>query len=184
MDEAHTAAEISADRLFSRKTDRKIQKRIGKKPLEVGANLIARSALGALTFLRELSIGLNGQASPPIPLAWSPRNLKRGPRAVEVYPAATLIQHGIRIDTCDKYKQYKKSGENGEQARKAVVAAIQKRGLRFEAGIDDDDIAKNDHMVDATVCALAGLDFLTECAVAPDSDSHMLAKQEGWIWAR
>ena len=176
------ALEISADRLFSRETDRQVRKRIGRKPLEVGANLIARSALGALNFLQELNSRLNGRDSPPLPLAWSPRDLKRGPCVVEVYPAATMIQHGIRIDSCDKYKQYKRSGENGKKARNAVIAELQQGGLWFKAGTED--IAKNDHMVDATVCVLAGLDFLTKRAVGPDFDSHALAKLEGWIWAR
>ena len=54
--------------LFSRETDRAIETRFGKRPLEVGANFIARTARAALGLLVELR-GLTGRA---IPLAWTP----------------------------------------------------------------------------------------------------------------
>ena len=44
--------EVSPDELFNRATDRAIEERLGKKPLEVGANLIARTAVSALVLLQ------------------------------------------------------------------------------------------------------------------------------------
>jgi hypothetical protein len=56
---------LDADVLFSRATDKAIRKRLGKKPLEVGANLIARTAVAALSLLGELRQSTDRQ----IPLA-------------------------------------------------------------------------------------------------------------------
>ena len=80
------------NRLFRRRTDHFIWKCIRKKPLEVGADRIARTALAALRFLDDLRKELNE----PIPLAWDPSIT--GLSAIEVYPAATLKVHGI-LDT-------------------------------------------------------------------------------------
>ena len=41
---------------FSRLTDRVVHMELNKKPLDVGANLIARTAFGALRFLQELRL--------------------------------------------------------------------------------------------------------------------------------
>ncbi|BCS31407.1 hypothetical protein TBR22_A06080 [Luteitalea sp. TBR-22] len=70
--------------MFSRATDRYVKCVLDKTPLEVGANLIARTALAALADLNAIreALGL------PVPLAWQP-----GPVtavvAIEVYPGAT-----------------------------------------------------------------------------------------------
>jgi len=76
--------------LFRRRTDESVQRRIGKTPLEVGADRIARasfSALEALELLRQF-------AQRPIPLAWAADSLE-GIATIEVYPAATLKVRGI-----------------------------------------------------------------------------------------
>ena len=167
--------EDCADRLFSRETDRQIKDRLGKKPLEVGANLIARSAHGALRFLQELSREIDGQAAARLPLAWLPGDLAGGQCVVEVYPAATMKAHGISAGN------YKKSGNDGREARKCIVECLKKQGWSFET--DADDIARNDHMVDAAVCVLAGWDFLANDPPGPNADVRQLAEREGWIWA-
>lgn len=171
----HPLDGVRADRLFSRETDRQIDARLKKRPLEVGANLIARTALGALDFLRELNVEMNGPESPPLPLAWSPGNLALPCSVVEVYPAATMKAHDIPAG------RYKKSGKAGHADRKAVVEALLKQGLKLEGSAGH--VADNDDMVDAAVCVLAGWDFLAGRAVAPDSDTRRLAGREGWIWA-
>lgn len=74
--------------LFQRRTDQFIRERTGKIPLEVGANLIARTAHAALLFLDDLRKELNEA----IPLAWEPAI--SGLCAIEVYPAATAKVHG------------------------------------------------------------------------------------------
>jgi hypothetical protein len=84
----------SANDMFHRETDNEIKRRLGKRPLEVGANLIARTAHSALTLLRDLGHRL-GQ---PIPMAWDP-HWGGGIAAIEVYLAATRLAHGAQPDT-------------------------------------------------------------------------------------
>ena len=168
--------QVCADPLFSRETDRQIRIRFDKRPLEVGANLIARTAHGALQFLREMNTEINGRAEPPLPLACSPRDLQHGSRVIEVYPAATLKSYGISTGS------YKKRGEAGRSAHEAMIKALRTQGSTFESDVKD--IAGNDNKVDVAVCVLAGWDFLAGRAMAPDNTTRKLAEREGWIWAR
>ncbi len=86
----HRAGEVlqpTADQLFRRTTDGFVWKRIGKRPLDVGADRIARTAHAALRLLDQL----RQRIASPIPLAWQPDI--GGIAAIEVYPAATLMAH-------------------------------------------------------------------------------------------
>ena len=58
---------FEANQLFRRATDAEIKKRIGKQPLDVGANLIARTAVAALALLDQMR-QITGRK---IPLAWA-----------------------------------------------------------------------------------------------------------------
>ena len=84
----HAAGEqlqVRADAMFSRETDHFVKEKLRcRPPLEVGANLIARTAHSANAFLAEL----RADTGYPIPLLWSPGDL-RDVGAIEVYPAAT-----------------------------------------------------------------------------------------------
>ena len=88
---AGKALAASRSDLFRRTTDRLVEEWSGKRPLEVGANLIARTAHAALAELAALRAVLDV----PIELAWTP-----GPPeslvAIEVYPAVTWMAHGQR----------------------------------------------------------------------------------------
>lgn len=93
--EAHRAGEgllASADAMFARETDRFVWKTLKKRPLEVGANFIARTAHSANQFLRDLRL----VTSRPIPLLWSPDELSTTTGAIEVYPAAAKLSVGDR----------------------------------------------------------------------------------------
>jgi hypothetical protein len=85
----HAAGEglaVPAGEMFSRQTDRFLRETIGKTALEVGANLIARTAHSANQFLSNL----RERSSLPLPLLWSPdERVERG--VIEVYPAATKL---------------------------------------------------------------------------------------------
>ena len=84
---------------------------------------------------------------------------------------------------CDiRTDNYKKPGEDGREAREAIVEALQQRGLKF--GVGAVEVAANDHMVDAVVCVLAGWDFLAGQAIGPDDNTGPMATREGWIWAQ
>jgi hypothetical protein len=150
--------------LFNRVTDRALQARIGKRPLEVGADRIARTAWAALDLLARLRAATRH----PIPLAWAPDGVIF-PAAIEVYPAGTLIAHGL---TTRGYKH------PASEARHAIGAWL---GTRLElTGHDPTTMAG--HALDAVLCVVAGLDFLASAAPGPDDPE--VARHEGWIWVR
>ena len=161
---AGEALKTAANAMFRRATDVFIHDELGKTPLDVGADRIARTAYAALRLLGDLRAKL--QLS--IPLAWKPGDVTEV-AAIEVYPAATLLVHGIRS------KGYKKPVQ-GEQ-RREIVAALKQR-LRIAEGVPD--LATSADLVDAAVCLIAGIDFLQGVAQYPGDPD--LARREGWIW--
>lgn len=155
---------VESNVLFRRATDRFIHDNLGKKPLDVGADRIARTAHAALQLLE----ALRRKLSEPIPLAWSPTNRARV-TAIEVYPAATLIAHGFRSTG------YKKPTERA--ARQEIITSMrtvaQVRGGQAEMEGSADAL-------DAAVCLVAAADFLSGRALSPPD--QLLAEREGWIW--
>lgn len=152
------------EQMFRRDTDRFIKKEIGKTPLDVGADRIARTAHAALRLLGDLRKA-TGQ---PVPLAWS-HSLMSGISVIEVYPAATLTAHGIRATG------YKKPAQT--ERRDAIAAQ-----LRTKLTLPDDTsaLSANGDALDAVVCLLAAKDFLDGRAMGPIDGRT--ASQEGWIW--
>lgn len=169
----HTAGKplsTTADCMFQRETDRK--ERLGKKPLEVGANLIARTAHSALRHLGQIRESF-GSA---VPLAWDPERVE-GAQVIEVYPAATLLAHGLSD------KGYKGSKAKHRKKREGLTARLEKNDRL--GGITGDvrvQMEETDHALDAVVCCLAAADFLRGDAISPTRDQMPLAKKEGWIW--
>jgi len=139
--------------LFRRFTDDEMYRRLEKRPLDVGADRIARTAVAALTLLD----AIRGRVGLPIPLAWQPAE-DCSLRAIEVYPAATRLGHGApdkggSLVGLDKVLRFSPA-PSAELSRDAI---------------------------DAAVCALAAADFLRGDAIPPDD--LQLAEREGWIWA-
>lgn len=168
---AHTAGgplASPADQLFARETDRFVRQVLGKRPLEVGANFIARTARAALGLLESLREA-TGQ---PIPLGWEPLGSDDGCAALETYPAAVLT-------CCDlALPGYKK-----DRAKREQVLA----GLADALHIPDDLRAAalaTEHALDSTLCLVAGMDFQRGLALAPPEELMEAAKKEGWIWIR
>ena len=156
--------DASAHALFRRATDRDVRARLGKQPLDVGADRIARTARAALGLLG----ALREQLDLPIPLVWYPD--VEGVGAVEVYPAATLRAYGVDATG------YKRA--DGAAARGRVVGA-----LRAEVDVPDLPVLiESDDAVDAAVCVLAGADVVRGRARGPTD--RALAEREGWIWVR
>ena len=122
--------------------------------MEVGANLIARTAHAALTLIAELSERLKTE----IDLAWL-SNWPGRIAAIEVYPAATRITLGVP----------RGSGS---------LVGFERR-VRYDGGAAP---ASKDAR-DAVVCAIAAAEFLAGRAIAPTNGQEAQAKQEGWIWA-
>jgi hypothetical protein len=161
----HRAGEplgAQANELFRRATDRFIKARLGKQPLDVGADRIARTALAALAMLHEIAQSV-GKA---IPLAWSPTS-RPALSAIEVYPAATRIAHSGRHSA-----RSMSHDDANEHLRVHIHCAERVEAL----------CSANEHVRDAAVCVLAASDFLHGEAVAPDDEE--LARREGWIWVR
>lgn len=156
--------EATPSEMFRRTTDQFIQTKLGKTPLDVGADRIARTAHAALRLLADV----RNQLALPIPLAWS--STFSGVACVEVYPAATLVAHGFRSTG------YKKAEHVAE--RREMIGAV--NGL-IDLGSHNSLLEQSADALDAVVCLLAAKDFLEDRAMRPVNLA--LAKREGWIWA-
>lgn len=150
--------------MFQRRTDQFVHQTLGKRPLDVGADRIARTAHAALRLLQQVRIELGR----PLPLAWDATT----EGAIEVYPAATLISRGWST------KDYKKTGELGLSARTSIVEKLQTE-LLIEL---PQPCRESDDELDAVICTLAGRDFLRGRCHEPHD--LPLAQKEGWIWVR
>jgi hypothetical protein len=160
--------DVEANALFRRDTDRFIKQRLGKTPLDVGADRIARTAHAALRLLGDLRRLL----SDPIPLAWSPNTPSRI-SAIEVYPAATLLSRDVRADG------YKKP-VNVDERREII------RDLAPELSIvaqRSSTVERNADALDAAICVLAAADFVRGLSTGPPAHAES-ARREGWIWTR
>ena len=146
--------QAEANQLFRRMTDVAIKERLGKQPLDVGANLIARTAVAALMLLDQIRRSTGRR----IPLAWVPKETEQW-RAIEVYPAATRIGHG----TPD------------------IGGSLVGLDKLMDCTAVLPELAQSKDAVDAAVCVLAAADFLSEKAVPPLDNNTALI--EGWIWA-
>ncbi len=164
--EAGKAIETPADCMFRRRTDAFVQHAIGKKPLEVGADRIARTAHAALAFLSKLRETLGTS----VPLAWTPTGVE-GPAAIEVYPAATLKAYRIR------HAGYKKVDQRNE--RREIVEGLKRQWMTIPDCLAS-ELHRSADTLDATVCVLAAEDFIAGRAAGPEDQD--LARREGWIW--
>ena len=156
-----------ASRLFRRETDKVVTKEIGVRPLDVGADRIARTTHASLGLLAEL----RSATQQPIPVAWAPSDLNGGAAAIEVYPAATL--RALRLP----HSSYKKPQQRAE--REQILEGLRQH---LQLSCDRQTLLATADALDAVVCVQAGCDFLAG-AVIPPTDND-LARQEGWIWVR
>src|SRR5262245_53429608 len=104
----HSAGEpisYKADELFARACDHFVRDELDKKPLEVGADRIARTARRALELLAEIGSAMGHR----VELAWKV-TFETRVAAIEVYPAATLRALGARNSG------YKRDGVPGVRA--------------------------------------------------------------------
>ena len=175
------------EEFFLRETDRGIWSQTRKKPLEVGADRIARTAYGALKFLQDLR-----ETDTDFPLAWDAESVS--PRSViEVYPAATLKAHNLLPPGSYKKNKNKTDREEATKARARIVGLdpnavgqqVSTKGIASKLeGIGEHwkKLLDNDDMLDAAVCVLAALDFLRGAARPPEDRDE--AKREGWIWCK
>jgi len=154
--------------MFRRYTDTFIKQKLNKQPLDVGANLIARTAWFAL----DLVESIRKEVALPMPLAWSP-DFAGKCAAIEVYPAATLESRGIASSG------YKKLAEI---SRRKEILSLLDRELQFECARAE-AIATDDNL-DSVLCLLAASDFLADKTYSPPVDNIDTIEKEGWIWVR
>lgn len=160
-----------ANALFRRATDDFVHRTLGKRPLDVGADRIARAAVGALGLLD----AVRGRIAAPLEMAWDPGAV-RGVEAIEVYPAATLRSRRV-VDAGYKGK------EAVALARRETLVGVLADEAALAASVCDASLA-SDHVLDATVSVLAGFDFLRGACLGPADSDRERAAREGWIWIR
>ena len=163
----HNAGEFlggNPDQLFSRKTDRIVEQCITRKRLlEVGANLIARTAWKALYLLNDL----RKSSGSSIPLAWVQGKVNET-SIIEVYPAGTVAA-----------RTGKKKSEIENEIRKGSLLSLEEN-VRFESSLDTTKFC--DHEVDAVICFIAAMHFLNKKCIEPDRNEIEVIRKEGWIW--
>lgn len=165
------AADLEPGEFFRRQTDLLVEERLGRRPLEVGANWIARTARAALELLKELRL----ETGEMIPLAWEPPT-DPGTYAIEVYPAGTLAAYG------KDPTGYKDSSEKEHADRRVGLLDFLEQRVALPCGREA--MQANADLLDAALCVLAGVDFLQGTAVAPRAGEMRRARKEGWIWVR
>lgn len=174
---AGEALNATANELFQRHTDGEVFVHHGKRPLDVGADRIARTAHAALAML-----GAIRQATgESIPLAWERDDLP-AVSVIEVYPAATLKARAVEGIRKDAWKEWTAASGAAPATQSPATGVLHKLrdALVVEGG--GDAIDRNSDIFDAALCVLAGADFLAgECAKPAD---RALAETEGWIWVK
>ena len=175
---AGEAVGLPANDLFRRHTDRVVREHIGKQPLDVGADRIARTAVAALDLLAELR-RLTGRAL-PVATRGTPPAPTTSPTpdaALEVYPAGRLIAlrgEGYR-------RGYRGSGQAAEDIRRAMLRDLEAE-IRYEA--DAEPAVEDVDLLDAIICVCAVVDVLRGQCTPPEALGLPLDEidREGWIW--
>lgn len=160
--------DVESNTMFRRHTDSFVKQKLNKQPLDVGANLIARTALFALKLLDSI----RKETGMPIPLAWSPQFTDTCV-AIEVYPAATLEARDI---SSSGYKKPEKP-----EPRKEILRLLEGE---FQVECNEHTIVANDDNLDAVLCLLAAVDFLRGETYAPAPDMMNTVENESWIWVK
>ena len=161
--------EVDFDRFFRRATDDVVAKLTGKRPLEVSANFIGRTAGSVLAMLSRLR-GERAEDWPALTRSID-ADAEFSQGIIEVYPGALLTC--LETDS----RGYKKSKTRRGELLEELSALY-----ALEAGGEEAYLIDNDHVFDALMCVCAGLDFLAGRVQDPPDDFDI--KGEGWIWIR
>jgi hypothetical protein len=156
-----------ANELFRRRTDDVVAAELGKRPLDVGADRIARTAHAALHLLTRL----RETHALDMPLAWTPGRVS-STSMIEVYPAGTLASRHLPSSG------YKGASDAAVNIRQDII-----RGIRGELALPGeafDLMSSSDHLLDAVLCCIAARDFADARVIQPNHQDP--ATKEGWIW--
>ncbi len=157
---------IAANSLFRRYTDDFTAAAAGKRPMDVAADRIARTAKAALDLLDDLR-SRTGRA---LPLGWHPGRIP-GDAVLETYPAAWLKVNGLR------FQGYKKKEQRKE--REEILAAL---GSRIILECHDSPFIDDADILDALLCTLVSADYLESNVYPVPPEKAETARREGWIW--
>lgn len=151
---------------FHRATDAHVRRVTGKRPMEVGADKIARAAHRALRLLGDLRAATGSRLAlasrPGVPTETS---------VIEVYPALNLRARGI------SEKGYKANKNGARERREEIVQAL---APTVDFAGHADLAIRSDDALDAGICALAARDFAYGPVCEPAATDPM--EVEGWIW--
>jgi hypothetical protein len=176
----------SADELFRRMTDHEIKRRIGKTPLDVGADRIARATRTTLEVLGEVRRAARHDlrlALDPAGLLWPPAPARApeptgGTWVLETYPGGWFASERIHP------RGYRRSGAH--EVRRALLHEIEShlagRGISVDPAQHRGGLLRRADDVDAFVCVLCGVDALLGLSPAPTDRKR--AEVEGWIWCK
>lgn len=194
--------EPSAKKFFRRHTDRFVEARTGKTPIEVGANLIARVSHTALRLLE-----LVGQQPKvhlqPEPLT-SPAEMSSGVRVIEVYPALAsplLLQCSTPSTQFDSHAAVIPPRSSWNSLARKLKAAKSKDEWSSTLSRLSDQLnvhwepadgfgntgSDRDHGLDSVLCAWTAWRFLRGKCIQPDECRELKSSpgrlsREGWIW--
>jgi len=165
---AGAVIEIEPNSMFRRHTDWFIKHKLNKQSLDVGSNLIARTALFALKLIESI----RKETGRSIPLAWSPQFAEKS-AVIEVYPAATLEARGVSSSGYKKPAQLE---------RRREILSLLEGEIQVECG--EEMVVSSDDNLDAVLCVLAAADFLGNEAYKPPEDMKHTVEKESWIWVK
>jgi len=151
--------------LFSRATDHAIRARLGKQPLEVGADRIARTAVAALDLLHRLRARTGRRLAVAVAATPHPDAI-----VIEVYPAALVAAGGHR--------------PRGPVAMPDAKFALVQAGFGAGVAAHHATLTASPDALDAALCVLAAADWRRGRAVPPPPELARTVEREGWIWAR
>lgn len=205
---AGDAVGYGANELFRRHTDRVVRERIGKQPLDVGADRIARTAVAALELLAELRertgrripVLTRGRAVP----AWlagdaagdaASRVSAPGISAPGVSAADAVAAEAPDAVAAEVYPAGWIIARHGEPYRRgyrgddAAARAVRARMLAdletdIDFGVDAEAAVTDVDLLDAILCVIAGVDVLRGLCPSPEDLRSPLEEvdREGWIW--
>ncbi len=181
---AGAGIDISADHLFRRVTDIDVRRRVGKTPLDVGADRIARTALATLNAMAAVRerVGRIGRTISMPTVCEDPRHHPGTVALLESYPAGwfaseRIVTRGYRpLEATDR--------------RRVLLEQVEQRlrddgvELTYGAEVDRDRFTRRADDLDALICTLNGVDYLLGRCPSPGADQRETARREGWIWCK
>ncbi|WP_046226982.1 DUF429 domain-containing protein [Paenibacillus dauci] len=160
---------------FNRSTDLFCHSLLGKKPLEITTNRIARTTHKTLGIINELQMKY-----PKMKLLWDPKEeFEIG--YIEVYPVTWLLSESIVPNKTKQYDSYKGTEQKNQRRRLDIIKELRKRGMKFNGMYKR--MIKEEHFFDACLCCLGGKDFLDDRTIRPINNISSIQK-EGWIWIK